>query len=640
MSVAAPEVVDELIAELRKWENFESVYAPRLITIVDKEKQRVHLYLNKAQAALLRKLIAQRLAGKPMRAIVLKARQVGISTLIQALLIWRSTLSENHEAIVVAHDIKTGDKLFKMGQTMYSFLPEDEELPVKPPIKYHKRGRLLHFAEPSSEAWQHGQIGLDSRYEVDTAGERESGRGGTYHSVHASEVAFWDDIGTKLDALLSGVPKSIDSLVVLESTANGLNEFKDRWDDAMEGRSTYIPFFWPWWKQDEYTLPFANAAERKDFERELGDEQFGGKEETALLDPGPIDIDTGEHVPLTLEQLHWRRQTISDELGGRRDKFKQEYPATPDEAFLFTGRRVFDPFVVQKVMLEAEITDPRVPSPERQGPRKGRFRAGSSHVKKARVGTIDVPDEPLWIPRAELEVAESANWKLWLTDEDFKTTDDRGNETVHDTPQGDYVIACDVSGGKLNDTDEPDWHAIQVIDHRTREQVGMYHSRVDPDLLATELYLAALYFNMAWVAIEVTGGWGVAPANRLWKDYQYPYIYFKHSVGQKQERQEKRIGWDTNVQTKPIMVSNLGQMLREGTHGIRCRETAGEAQTYVRDERGRTGAESGKYDDLIECYMIVQAVANEMQIKLRKGGGKKRGKPSRSRDPQKAVTGY
>ena len=621
-ATAEPDLVSQLRSQF-------PVYAELLLKIVDKEKQRVPFALNEAQRVLLERLEAQRAAGKPMRAIVLKARQVGISTLTQGLLIQRSTLNANHEAIVVAHDTKTGDKLFKMGQTMYSFLPDDEGLDVKPPIKYHKRGRLLHFANPSSEAWQRGDIGLDSRYEVDTAGERESGRGGTYHSVHASEVAFWDDIETKLTALLSGVPKSLDSLVVLESTANGLNEFKDRWDDAMAGRSNYLPFFWPWWKQDEYRLPFANAAERQDFEREVGAEEFGGEEEVALLDPGPIDIDTGESVPLDLEQLHWRRVTIQDELGGRRDKFKQEYPATPDEAFLFTGRRVFDPFKTQKVSLECELSDPRVPTAERPGPRKGRFKAASVRVQKARVGTIDVPEDALWVPRGELEVAETANWKLFLTDDDFEDG----------KLKGDYVAFCDVSGGKLNETDEPDWHAIQIIDHVSREQKAVYHSRVDPDLLADELYLAALYFNRPWVGVEITGGWGLPVARKLWLDFKYPYLYFRMTHDQRQERQEKRIGWDTNSQTKPIMISTMSEMLREETHGIKDRETAAEMQTYVRDERGRTGAESGKYDDLIESYMGVQQIAREKPLKLRKGTGKKR-RPRKSRDPQSAVTGY
>ncbi len=547
------------------------------------------------------------------------------STYAQGKLIHRTTLNPYHQAIVVAHDLETGAKLYRMGETMYSHLPDEPDLPLKPTIGSHKRARQLIFSERAADAWQQGSTGLNSEYLVSTAGETESGRGGTYHSIHGSEVAFWPDIGTKRTALFSGLPDDPEILAIAESTANGSNDFKDWWDDAMAGNNDFLPFFWPWWKQREYTRDFANEAERQDFKLNVGEGPFG-EDEPRLVDPGPLDTETNEHVPLALEQLHWRRKTIANKLGGRVDKFKQEYPSSDSEAFLATGHRTFDPFMVQKVIQDCEHTDPRVSSPEHPGPRKGRFRAGNRISRPARVGTIDIPEDPLWTPRASLEIGEAANWRIWLPDDDFQSK----------RSEKDYVAFCDPSGGQLNETDEPDYHAIQIIDHHTKAQVAAYRSRIDPDLLAEELYMACLFFGKAWVAVEVTGGFGLPIVRRLRHDYRYPFVYFRHAVDRANpEKQEDRLGWSTDRRTKPIMVAGMQEMLREGTHGIRDRVTAAEMQTYVRDDKGATGAEGGKYDDALESYMGVQQVARELPVKL-----KSKGKRRPQHVPRDKVTGY
>lgn len=622
MATAESELLDEVMEKCRTdwpW------YARHFLKIVDKRGKLVDFEPNAAQLALDAELEKQRLAGMPQRAVVVKARQVGISTGVQGKLIQRTTLNANHSAIVVAHDLDTGAKLYQMGRTMYRHLPLDDELPLKPEIGHHKRARHMNFSERATDAWQHGDSGLNSEYLVSTAGETEAGRGGTYRSFHGSEVAFWQAIAAKLMALLSGMPDDEDTLVVLESTPNGLNEFKDIWDDAVEGKSDFIAFFWPWWKQAEYTLPFANKAEREDFAHEVGEGPLG-EDEPRMIDPGPLDTMSGEQVPLTLEQLHWRRKTIANKLGGRVDRFKQEFPTTPEEAFLSTGQRVFDPFLVQSLIADVERTDPRMPTPETPGPAKGRFKAKSRKRRESkRTGLIEVPEDPLWVPRSKLEVGEAAGWKLWIKDEPR----DKKTKALTD----EYVIACDPSGGQLNETDEPDRHAVQICNHETKQQVASYASRVDPDLLAEEIYLAALFFNRAWVAIEITGGFGLPVARRLWLDYRYGRMYVRRSHDRQREKQEDRLGWSTDRQTKPIIVAGLSEELREGTHGIRDRDTAMEMQTYVRNDRGQTGAESGKYDDRIEAYMILKQVARELPIRLNKGGRKNTyGPPSQGYD--------
>jgi hypothetical protein len=198
-------------------------WAENFAKIADKNEQLIPFRLKPGQVELDRQLEAQREEGKPRRAIILKARQLGFSTYTQGKLIHEATLQARVEAMVVAQDGKTGEKLYRMGERIYSNLPEDAEL--KPKLGRHRRTKFLHFA--GDGLWQHGEAFPDSTYSVDTAGEYESGRGITPNRMHLSELAFWPQITQKLTALLQGVPDTPDSLVVYESTANGYNAFKD-----------------------------------------------------------------------------------------------------------------------------------------------------------------------------------------------------------------------------------------------------------------------------------------------------------------------------------------------------------------------------------------------------------------------------
>ena len=151
------------------------IYAPTCLKIVDKRSRFIPFELNAGQLELERMLQEQADAGKPRRAIALKARQVGVSTFCQGKVIQQTTLQANQNAVIVAHDAKTGDKLFTMGQTMYGNLPDWklDKRQVKPPIRHHRRGDL-HFAPPG-EAWMGGGLFPNSSYFVDTAGSLSQG---------------------------------------------------------------------------------------------------------------------------------------------------------------------------------------------------------------------------------------------------------------------------------------------------------------------------------------------------------------------------------------------------------------------------------------------------------------------------------
>lgn len=550
--------------------------------ISNKQGKIIPFALNEGQLALDAKLEAQRLNGKPQRAIILKARQLGYSTYAQGKLIQRATQRENHHAVVVAHDRETGGKLFAAGDRFWRYLPDEAGL--KPPKYSHRRARFLHFGEEKDG----GLIYPDSTYLVDTANEFEAGRGATYHSVHGSELAFYADALSKYTALMQAVPDDPDTLVIWESTANGSNLFKDLWDDAVEGRSEYVAHFWAWHQHGEYQLGFANESERERFR--VGEGPFG-EEEPRLV----------ELFGLSLEQLNWRRHTIANKLAGKLDRFRSEYPSTPEDAFIATGRQVFDQNIVQSILIDVELNyDPRQPSEQQPGPELAKLIAGDKRVQEGALGRIEVPINPVWVPRSKLPMGEDADWKIW--------------EKPQEEDQ--YVIGVDVSGGENAGphTDELARDAIQIINHKTRIQAAEFSARLDSDLLAEQLYLACLTYNFPWVLIEITGSWGRPVARKL-LDFKYPFLYRRKKLSGTWDRQEDTLGWDTNRATKPLLESNYAEMLREGTHGIRSRELVLQLKTHVRDAKGRSGPEAGKFNDRFMAHAIAQFGANLLPIK-------------------------
>jgi hypothetical protein len=571
-------------------------WAEKFGKIVDKNAQLVPFVYKPGQLAFDAELERQRAAGKPMRIIVLKARKVGISTATQAKLIHRCIFREHYEAVVVAQDKGTGEKLYNIGERLYVKQPDDPEL--KPKLGRHRRSQYLHFVGDGS--WQHGEAFPDSSYFVDTANEYEAGRGATPAAIHASEVAFWKAAMTKLTALKNSMPKVPETLFVIESTANGFNDFKDIWDDAEEGRSNYAAFFWPWWKEAEYRVEFLTEGERERFV--IGDPNHPyAEEEPDLVEKHGLDI----------EQLAWRREVIADECNGDVRTFHQEYPSTPEEAFVATGSKVFDSYRTAQLLVRVDLTDPRTTDHEHPGPKLGDFAPNGSREDPTMNGTIEVPTGSLFVPRERGIQNTEAPWRLWLEEDEMGQL----------LRPSEYVMGVDVSGGKTETTDETDYHAIQVIDHKTREQVAEYRSRIEPRLLVLQILLGALFFNDALVAIERTGSWGVAPLQVLWHDYHYPHLFRAKKTGAVSQRTEDRLGWDTNVKTKPMLIAGAQELLRINEDGIKSRLLAGEIRTYTRTEKGTTEAEPGKFDDLLMAWMIAQEVAKGQPLRGGMGAG-------------------
>lgn len=280
----------------------------------------VPLELNVAQRKLHAALMAQRQEGKPPRAIVLKIRQPGISTYAAGLLMANALTRPYSVNLQVAHLEVSVVQLFQKIRFMYDQLPPE----LHPEERVSRRTELAFDHLPCSD----GPVTLDSRLIVTSAGGGEAWRGMTLHAVHLSEFAQFPRPEETLLGVLQSVPTTPDSLVIIESTARGLNCFQREYDRAASGESHFAAVFIGWHEVPEYTMIVPKGFEPTSEERELG---------------GMLN--------LTLGQLMWRRYIVQTQCGGNVELFDQEYPYSAAVAFLLSGRPAF-PLRQLREMLE------------------------------------------------------------------------------------------------------------------------------------------------------------------------------------------------------------------------------------------------------------------------------------------------
>jgi len=488
-------------------------FAKHNIKIRTKEGKIVPLVLNKVQERFVDTILRQLLTLGYIRCIILKARQQGLSTVVSAFLYWWLCQRKAQKGIVVAHKADSARALFDMYRRMYQNTPAL----MKPSTAYSSRKELV-FNE------------LDTGLLVATAGGEGIARGETITHAHLSEIAFWPPASAddNLNALLQSVPNSAGTAVFIESTANGYNSFNTTWVAAVKGQNGYVPFFSAWFESDEY-----RTTPPEGFERTYE------------------EIDLAKKYGLDDAQLYWRRLKIAQ---NGDDLFKQEYPATPEEAFLASGRPVFDPVLITPLL-------DKCPSP----------------IKRMAV--------------EEGSVIEHSRGELLV----YKDLD----------PKDVYTIGADVSAGVRNG----DYSVAQVL-NGDKEQVAVWHGHIHPDAFASVLAALGYYYNTALIAPE-RNAHGILTCVRLYKDLQYPKVFLDVTEGQVADRDTLNIGFLTNVKTKPLIIDRLRAAVRDGDIVINDQTTLKEMLTYVVTESGSMEAEKGCFDD---CIMAL-AIANHLHLR-------------------------
>lgn len=496
-------------------------YIEHFLMIQTKDGQLVPLHFNYAQRKFYDLVKECYNNDKPCKIIVLKARQLGISTVTEAVIsaICMTTYFQN--ALIVAHNADSSTHIYDMARRYYENLPKS----LKPMLKY-SNAKELRFANPNQNV-DRGKKGLRSSIRVATAGQSGVGRSNTFNMIHLSELAFWEEqdgqtVADQLTGLLQTLPQHGFSLLVIESTANGYNYFKSLWDMAESGENDFIPLFIPWWEMEEYRLPWHN-------------EEFSPEEESVKKKFG-----------LDNEQVMWRRYAIRNLCGNDLNKFKQEYPSSPEEAFILSGSPVFD---VQKIL--ARMQDDLKPK------RVGMFTAMGNFYDD-RQGYVSVWEEPV----------------------------------VGHT----YVMGCDTSG------EGSDWFVAYVLDKdKQGRMVARYRSQTDEGLFVQQIAHLGYWYNYAMIAVETN--FSSYPTMKL-QEMGYLNMYVREAVDTYQARVQKKFGFRTTSLTRPLIIDNLVDIVREHTNLIYDMEFCKEALSFVKNDRGKPEAAEGAHDDCVMALAI------------------------------------
>ena len=493
------------------------LYAEHCLKIIDKQGNLIDFKFNEAQRLLDKMINEQYSHHGRVRMLILKSRQTGISTYCQARGFWKTNTEQNQNAVVVSHLNESTKAIFSMVKNFYDNLPH----PVVTPE--------LKESTSNSMAFTHG-----SRWRIATARTGEVGRGWTTNYLHGSEVAFYPNADI-IPGLLQTVPEA-ESEILLESTANGAGGwFYDACMRALRGEGEWGICFIPWFMMPEYSRKVDPYFE---------------------IDPEEEDIK--EMYDLTNQQIMFRRLKIQ-ELGSE-DLFRQEYPSTPQEAFLTTGRLFVEPKFIDQAAVECYTP----------------------------VGRYDV---------REHEFVEH----------------ERGLLKIFENPKDSlrYCIGVDVAEG----LEHGDYSCIQVLDHMGN-QVATWAGHVDPFDLAQIVAKVGHFYNKAWTLIE-RNNHGLTTIRKI-QELNYPNLYVEQSVDDAYvDRLTRRAGFLTTTKTKPLIIDNLVHLLRQGESGIVDKELIDELRTYVVDARGITNAQPGCFDDRIMAYAIALFGLNSMPRKHR-----------------------
>lgn len=260
----------------------------------------VPFHMNQAQRFIHAKMTQQETDSGKVRAIILKGRQQGASTYTEGRFYWKISHRRGVKGYILTHEQKATDNLFGMVERYWSEAPPD----YRPNLGASNAKELVFDI-------------LDSRYEVATAGSKDTGRSGTAQYLHGSEVAFWQSAAQHMAGIGQVVPDERGTEIVLESTANGTaNVFHEFWTMASKGKSEYLPIFVPWFWQAEYQRVAPN-----EFEFSVEEDEYR------------------EAFSLNTEQMVWRRNKIDTDFRGDTSLFDQEYPASAELAFASSSPR-------------------------------------------------------------------------------------------------------------------------------------------------------------------------------------------------------------------------------------------------------------------------------------------------------------
>lgn len=425
-----------------------------------------------------------------IRAIVLKPRQAGFSTLEAAINIHRTVTRYNERGLVMADKFGRTSELQSIYSNYIAHIPEK----IRPMIAKDNSDEVL-FDNPNKEL-RNAKPGLGSGFKYETAQDAQAGRAGTRKWIHLSEHAYFPYAIQIDESVQNSVPLARGTSIVKESTANGMTgngeAFYNLWMAAEAGESIYKPYFVAWYEIPDYSI-----------------------------NPPPGFILNAKEIELvklcpqiTNANLAWRRLKIS-EYSSTSDsplppdeRFAQDFPSYPSEAFLSTGRPVFD---MHKLKEHTEDL-------KRHPPKK----------------------QDIKIKQTYLSMYPQMLTVYFVPEKGMK-----------------YSIGADVALG----LDIGDSSHAKILDSNHKE-VAHFHGQIDPDHFGRCLVELAKIYNNAIITPEVNN-MGHTVLNAI-KSMGYTRVYNREIVEELNVGNiTDKIGWVTTVKSKQTMLNALIAQYRD-----------------------------------------------------------------------------
>lgn len=458
---------------------------------------------------------------KIVRSIVLKCRQAGFSTLIAGMNCHRAMTESNFKAILLADNSKRTKEVYSIYLNF---------------IRYKHPELSPNFDIINSEQFYSSDF--NSGVYAETARDPYAGRSGTRQAAHLTEYAFYWYPYKIDEGVQNSVPIWKNTFICKESTANGMQgdgkAFYDQWQAAMRGESIYKPFFVPWYQIDNYQIDPGKNITLSSYENRI---------------KKLYDLNDGH--------LHWRRLKLmeyandSESSFNPEDRFKEDFPLEAEEAFLHSGRPVFDIARIEK------------------------------NIQKL------LSNEP---PRP----------KIIITKERLKQF--RNNLRIYAVPKTDskYIIGADVAEG----LESGDFSHAFILDAKTREQVGYWHGHCDSDIFGKILVELALIYNNALIVPEINN-MGYATLAAI-KNENYFNIFQRVTVDKVTDEETMKVGWRTTSANKQKMLSKLIQYYRENEVTILDHGLLSEMKSLTREGNGDVVL-NGK-DRVVACSLALQGL--------------------------------
>jgi len=542
-------IISENGSDLRKQiANNPEYLIEMCFVIVNKSQDTIPFFLNTVQLKFLNTLNeakAEFNAGRRLNLnfLILKGRQQGFTSVITAYQLACSITQRNFSGFTLADEIDNTQAIFSdKAKFPYDTLPDQ----LKPTEKYNNR-RELHFEK------------LNSRWRVSTAGSKNAGRSKTLNFFHGSECGFWPNLKSILTGLKPALTKN--SIKVLESTANGINEFFELWEED----NNWECLFFEWWDTPEYIENF----ESDDTETEFKTKVLAAQEHTDVNDEKWAYYRCKwlfDNIHLNYNQLYWYFNQWKDFKGD----MKQEYPCSADEAFIASGLCIFDKekIILRKTILKNRYAD-----------------------KPFKQGTFTFEwDDPITknkIKDSSIKFVENSSGYIKLYE---------GVEVGYP-----YVVGGDTKG------EGSDYFTATVINNVTGNRCMTLHAYVESDVYTHQVYCAAKYFNDALISIETNfNTYPIEELKRLGNVHQYVRKKYDEISGVYQ----RKYGFKTDGNTRPLIIDREVVLIRDNIDLFNDIDFLNECLTFINKE-GRPDAESGKHDDILFSDMVGEEARNQ-----------------------------